>query len=75
LGFKADAIIKKFEGTPTWNAASPQGKFFGRLDIGGSLTVNGTPVELTSDIKLKTNIKPLENSLEKVLNLRGVEYE
>jgi len=75
LGVKADAIIKKFEGTPTWNAASPQGKFFGRLDIGGSLTVNGTPVELTSDIKLKTNIKPLENSLEKVLNLRGVEYD
>lgn len=75
LGVKADAIIKKFEGTPTWNAASPQGKFFGKLDVLGNLTVNGTPVELTSDIKLKTNIKPLENSLEKVLNLRGVEYD
>lgn len=75
LGVKADAIIKKFEGTPAWNAASPLGKFFGKLDVLGNLTVNGTPVELTSDIKLKTNIKPLENSLDKVMNLRGVEYD
>jgi len=75
LGVKADAIIKKFEGTPAWNAASPIGKFFGKLDVLGNLTVNGTPVELTSDIKLKTNIKPLENSLDKVMNLRGVEYD
>ena len=75
LGVKADAIIKKFEGTPAWNAASPVGNFWGKLDIKGNLTVNGTPVELTSDIKLKTNIKPLENSLDKVMNLRGVEYD
>ena len=75
LGIKADAIIKKFEATPGWSAASPLGKFFGKLDVLGSLTVNGTPVELTSDIKLKTNIKPLENSLNKVMNLRGVEYD
>jgi len=76
LGVKADAIIKKFEGTPTWNAASPQGKFFGQLDIIGGLTQNGTPVQLSpSDIKLKTNIKPLEKSLEKVLKLKGVEYD
>jgi hypothetical protein len=75
LGVKVDAIIKKFEATPLWNAASPQGKFFGKLDIVGGLTVNGTSVQLTSDIKLKKNIKPLENSLEKVLQLRGVEYD
>jgi hypothetical protein len=75
LGVKVDAIIKKFEATPLWNAASPQGKFFGKLDVAGGLTVNEIPVQTTSDIKLKKNIKPLENSLEKVLQLRGVEYD
>ncbi len=75
LGFKVDAITTKFEATPNWSASSPLGKFFGKLDVLGNLTVNGTPVELTSDIKLKTNIKPLENSLSKVLQLRGVEYD
>jgi len=75
LGVKADAIIKKFEGTPKWDASSPKGDFYGALNIGGLLTQNGTPVQLTSDIKNKTNIKTLEDSLEKVLKLRGVEYD
>jgi len=75
LGVKADAIIKKFEGTPSWSAASPVGTFFGTFNVVGSLTANGVPVELTSDIRLKENIKPLENSLEKVMTLRGVEYD
>ena len=75
LGVKADAIIKKFEGTPAWSAASPVGTFFGTFNVVGSLTANGVPVELVSDIKLKENIKPLENSLDKVKNLRGVEYD
>ena len=75
LGVKVDAIVKKFEASPSWNASSPFGKYFGKLDVAGNLTVNGTPVELTSDIKLKANIKPLENSLQKVMNLRGVEYD
>ena len=75
LGVKADTITTKFEATPTWNAASPQGKFFGKLDVLGSLTINGIPPELTSDVRLKENIKPLENSLEKVMSLRGVEYD
>lgn len=38
------------------------------------LTVVGT-VTQTSDIKLKTNIKTLTNSLEKVLQMRGVEFD
>ena len=75
LGTKADAIIKKFEGTPSWSAASPVGTFYGRFNVVGSLTANGVPVELVSDIKLKENIKPLENSLDKVKSLRGVEYD
>ena len=76
LGVKVDAIVKKFEASPSWTASSPFGKYFGKLDVAGNLTVNGLPVEISpSDIKLKTNIKPLENSLEKVLKLRGVEYD
>lgn len=75
LGFKADAILKKSEATPLWNAASPIGNFYGQFNVLGKLYQNGVPVELTSDIKNKTNIKPFENSLNKVLNLRGVEYD
>ncbi len=40
----------------------------------GNFTAGGT-VTASSDIKLKTNIKTLTNSLGKVLNLRGVEYD
>ena len=75
LGVKVDAIIKKFEATPLWNAASPQGKFFGKFDVIGSLTENGTSVRLVSDGRLKTNITPLKNSLSKILSLQGVEYD
>ena len=38
----------------------------------GNVRSNGTL--LTSDIRLKTDIHPLENSLDKLLNLRGVSY-
>jgi len=34
-----------------------------------------TSITVTSDISLKTNIQPLEGSLAKLLNLRGVEYD
>jgi hypothetical protein len=39
-----------------------------------NFTVNGSITE-TSDSKLKTNITTLKNSLDKVLNLRGVEFD
>jgi hypothetical protein len=39
----------------------------------GDLVVGGT-VTASSDEKLKTNIKNIENALEKVLSLRGVEF-
>ena len=38
------------------------------------ITVSGE-VDATSDIKLKENIKTIENSLDKVLQLRGVEFD
>ena len=40
----------------------------GNLIAGGTVTAN-------SDEKLKTNIKTIENALDKVLSLRGVEYD
>jgi hypothetical protein len=40
----------------------------GNMVVGGTVTAN-------SDKKLKTNIKTIENALEKVLSLRGVEYD
>ena len=40
----------------------------GDLTVGGSITAN-------SDERLKTNIHTIENALEKVINLRGVEYD
>jgi hypothetical protein len=40
----------------------------GNLVAGGTVTAN-------SDEKLKENIKTIENALDKVLSLRGVEYD
>lgn len=40
----------------------------GNLVAGGTVTAN-------SDISLKTNIKTIENALDKVLSLRGVEFD
>jgi cytoskeletal protein CcmA (bactofilin family) len=48
-----------------------------RLTSGGDLHVDGDVVAYSttiSDKRLKDNIKPLESSLEKVMNLKGVEY-
>jgi len=42
--------------------------------LGGNLTVNGD-VNSTSDISLKTNIKTLESATEKLIQMRGVEFD
>jgi hypothetical protein len=44
--------------------------FFANLNI----TSNGTLTTATSDIRLKENIEPLNNSLEKLLQLTGVTF-
>lgn len=47
-------------------------------NLGGTWTYNGVPIcasFLCSDIDLKKNIKPLENSLDKVLKLQGVSFD
>jgi hypothetical protein len=44
------------------------------LTTDGNLTATGF-VQANSDIKLKKNIKTIENALDKVCQLRGVEYD
>ncbi len=45
----------------------------GDLSVSGQ--VNAVSFNATSDIRLKKEIKPLENSLEKICSLQGVEFE
>ena len=42
------------------------------LDVNGN--VRGTSMIALSDLRLKENIKPLENSLDKILAMQGVSY-
>ena len=44
------------------------------IDNAGNAAATGT-VTANSDIRIKTNIKTIENGLDKVLQLRGVEYD
>ena len=44
-----------------------------QLDMSGNMTVAGD-VTAYSDARVKTNIKTIENALDKVLGLRGVSY-
>lgn len=49
-----------------------------KVDINGSVNVSGvvtaTDINSSSDINLKQNIKQIDNSLDKVLHLNGVEF-
>jgi len=45
-----------------------------KLEVFGNIVASGT-VTANSDEKLKTNIKTIENALDKVLSIRGVEYD
>ena len=44
------------------------------LDVSGNILASGT-VTASSDKRLKTNIKTIDNALEKVEKLRGVEFD
>jgi hypothetical protein len=44
------------------------------ISSGGNITASGT-ITANSDKKLKENIQTIENALEKVLSLRGVEFD
>jgi hypothetical protein len=45
-----------------------------KLHVSGNILATGD-INSNSDIKLKTNIKTLTNSLNKVLQMRGVEFD
>lgn len=52
----------------------------GPVNISGDVTISGNflaggTITSSSDERLKKEIKPLENSLEKLLNIRGVSYK
>ena len=44
------------------------------LDVAGNVKVNGVVVH-ASDIRLKKNIEPIDEALDKILKLRGVMFE
>ncbi len=56
-----------------------------KLHVVGNLRVQGSTdctlgngaggTNCSSDIRLKTNVQPIENSLDKILSLRGVEFD
>jgi hypothetical protein len=43
-----------------------------KLDVNG--TIRGCGITDSSDIRLKNDVQPLQNDLDKILNLQGVSY-
>lgn len=77
FGFKT-GLGGQANAEPSHNSAAPS---FGLSSISGDLSgvwrYNGGIIRTTpgSDIRLKKNIEPLTNSLDKVLQLQGVKYD
>jgi hypothetical protein len=71
IGGQANAEPAQCDATPLSNAFSPNANLDGLWKYNGGtiLTTGG------SDIRLKKNIEPLTNSLDKVLQLQGVKYD
>ena len=64
-------ICRMFGPTTAYN--TPQLKVEGRLEVNGALKCIGV-VDTTSDKRLKQDILPIENALNKILTLNGVTY-
>ena len=45
-----------------------------KLQVSGNITASGT-ITASSDARIKTNVRPLENSLIKVSKLNGIKYD
>lgn len=69
VGGQANAEPKQDNACVAMDFASPNGNLW------GSWKLNGLPIRTTSDGRLKINITPLQNSLDKILQLQGVEYD
>jgi len=69
VGGQANAEPKQDNACVAMDFASPNGNLW------GSWKLNGLPIATTSDGRLKINITPLQNSLDKILQLQGVEYD
>lgn len=75
LGFGCDTGGHA-DAQPAFSSAAPSEDFSAANgNLWGSWKLNGVPIETTSDARLKTNITPLQNSLDKILQLQGVEYD
>ena len=61
-------VVLSYQGNTKLTTAS------GGVNVTGDLTASGF-IDSSSDIKLKTNIKTIDNALDKVLQLRGAEYD
>jgi hypothetical protein len=72
VGGQVNAEPQNTSAAPEFNLSSPDGKLFEHW------TYNGTPLDFLhnhSDVRLKKNIVPLSNSLNKILNLQGVSFD
>ena len=62
--------IKAASGNLQFNSGDGAGTFYFYSDV-----TSAGNIDSASDIKLKTNIKTIDNALDKVLQLRGAEYD
>lgn len=75
LNKKVEPISSDSEGNVGIGVLSPNYKLDvqgGDINTSGSVRASG--VALASDARYKRDIEPLDNSLEKILNIRGVSY-
>ena len=63
-----------FQSQSSWHFRNGSGTNRVSIDSSGNLSANGT-VTASSDIKLKKNISTIDNALDKVNLLRGVEFD
>tara|TARA_Y100000592_G_scaffold89186_1_gene146082 strand:- start:240 stop:1085 length:846 start_codon:yes stop_codon:yes gene_type:complete len=69
-GFRLNTPTSSTLAFAIYGGGSIKHQFFGN----GNYTASGS-VDSASDIKLKTNIKTIDSALDKVLQLRGAEYD
>ena len=66
-------MIRMDEGTNPDRLYFPNGSSY--TDSNGAAVFAGNVTAFASDRRLKTNIKPIDNALQKVMSIRGVTYD